>query len=388
MRLRRLNLRRCLHISQKDLSRRSAETTHILELARGLAQIGWNVRVVAPAVGKSEVSVPFRIDYLPALKWPRLLRLLIYEAALLAYLCTRADVWRRRVSFYVRKGTILVSPLLLARMLRLPAVLEVNETDSEIELHTKLPPAALSLLQRISALSFRLATGIVVPVETLKQALVAQGVPEWKVIAIPNAVNEAMFSPVDRCVARKILGLDETATCICYTGHLGSWQGVDTLLAAAAEADRDVTLLLVGDGPLRAQLEDQARRLGVTDRVVFVRPVPLAEVPLYVSASDICAVPVRVSTHSPVKMFEYLACERPVIGSNLPGIRQVIGQHGCGWLAEPGSVRDWADKVRQALAASPEERDALGKKGRQAVLRFYTWKAAARQVEPMLNGAV
>jgi glycosyltransferase involved in cell wall biosynthesis len=383
----RTGQRHCLHISQKDLSRRNAETTHVLELARALVEIGWRVRVVAPAVGKSEVSVPFRIDYLPALNSPRLLRLLTYEVSLLLYLCTRPEVWLRRVSFYVRKGTILLSPMVLARMLGIPIILEVNALDTEIELHTKLHPAVLAVLQKLSRLSFRLATRIVVPVETVKDALLAEGVPAAKVSAIANGVNEAMFHRIEGDVARKILGLDD-GICICYTGHMGSWQGLDTLLAAVAEAGAPVRVLLVGDGPLRPAFERQARHLGIGRRAIFKGPVPLGELPVYVSAADICVVPATVATHSPVKLFEYLACERPVIGSNVPGIREVVGRYECGWLAEPGDVHDWADKIRAAVSASPEQRRAMGIKGRDAVLKHYTWKAAARRVEPMLNRVV
>jgi len=256
-------------------------------------------------------------------------------------------------------------------------------------LHTRLSAAALAALQRLSRLSFRLATRIVVPVHTVKQALLAEAVPAAKVSVIANGVNETMFRPMERDLARRLLGLDDGIH-ICYTGYFGSWQGLDTLLAGVAEAGAPARVLLVGDGPLRGELERQAQRLGIARQVVFRGPVPLAELPPYISACDICAVPATVRVHSPVKLFEYLACERPVIGSNVPGIADVVGPTGagCGWLAEPGDVRDWADKIRMAVSASMEQREMLGKKGREAVLRHYTWKAAARQVDPMLNGVV
>ena len=378
-----------LHISQKDLSQRNAETTHVLEVARAFSSAGRSVRVVAPGVGRCESAVPFAIDYLPAVSRPRLLRLLSYEAALWLYLITRPELWARRASFYVRKGTALLAPLVLARLLRLPAVLEVNEVYPEIAVHRPLAPSVLAALQVLYSLSYRLASAIVVPVQTLADALQGMGLPRGKIHVVSNGVNTGVFHPREQTACRRALGLDESAAYVCYTGSLSAWQGVDVLLDAFGRVSKrhpSAFLILLGGGPMRSALEEQARLLGIGERVLFRGPVPFEQVPQYVAAATVCVVPVTVGTHSPVKLFEYLACKKPVIGSDLPGVREVISSYGCGWLARPGDADDWQAKIEAALACPREELEAMGEKGRQAVQRNHTWEAAGREILSLLDG--
>jgi glycosyltransferase involved in cell wall biosynthesis len=377
-----------LHISQKDLSERHAETVHIIELARALHEAGVPVRAVVPGLGRYPQETPFEITYLPALKHPRLLRLLSYEASLLAHLLVRLRSVRR-AGVYVRKGLLLLSPLLLARLVGGPAVLEVNGTDEDAARQHGLPPAATALLRLLSRGSYALARHIVVVTDTLRDYLAGMGVPQGKIHVVPNGANTRLFRPLDAEECRRSLGLEAGGRYVCFVGQMAKWQGLDLLLAAAAALAGDfpdLRVLLVGGGEERAGLEAQTERLGLGDRVVFRGPVGFEEVPLYLGAATVCVAPLVVETHSPLKLFEYLACARPVVASDVAGVREVVQGYGCGWLAEPGSAEDLAARLAQGLRAAPEEREAMGRRGREAVVQRHSWDHAARLVMPLLTG--
>jgi glycosyltransferase involved in cell wall biosynthesis len=166
------------------------------------------------------------------------------------------------------------------------------------------------------------------------------------------------------------------------------WQGLDVLLEAAgriASEFPNLRVLLVGGGEERAALADQAQRLGIAERVLFRGPVPFEEVPPYLGAATLCVAPLVVATHSPLKLFEYLACARPVVASDVPGVREIVNDYGCGWLAQRGSADDLAEKLAQALRADPAQLEAMGRRGREAVVRSHSWDHAARQVLPLVG---
>jgi len=377
-----------LHISQKDLGERHAETVHIIELARALHEGGVPVRVVAPALGRYPGAVPFEITYLPVVQRPRLLRLLSYEAVLLAHLLARPRSVRAGV--YVRKGLLLLAPVVLARLSGAPAVLEVNGTDEEAARQHHLPAAAAALLRLLSRGSFALARHVVVVTEALRDDLLALGVPARKIHVVPNGANTRLFRPMEAQECRRRLGFDPDARYLCFVGQMAKWQGLDVLLDAAARIARDfpdLRVLLVGGGEERSRLAEQAARLGIGERVLFRGPVPFEEVPVYLGAATLCVAPLIVATHSPLKLFEYLACARPVVASNVPGVREVIEAYACGWLAQPGSADDLAAKLAQALCADPAELAAMGQRGREAVLKHHSWDHAARQIAPLLARA-
>jgi hypothetical protein len=74
----------------------------------------------------------------------------------------------------------------------------------------------------------------------------------------------------------------------------------------------------------------------------------------------------------PVKLFEYMAAELPVIVSDLPRVREIVQGADCGLLVDPLDSSSLADAMRR-LADSPEERRRLGENGRNAVRERYNW---------------
>ncbi len=151
-------------------------------------------------------------------------------------------------------------------------------------------------------------------------------------------------------------------------GRLCEQKGQHLLVEALAllkERGHDARLRLVGDGPMRAELEASAADRGVSDRVTFTGSASAAAVRGHLLAARAMVLP-SFAEGLPVVLMEALAARRPVITTYIAGIPELVDA-GCGWLVPAGSVERLADAMAEALAASPERLAELGTEGRRRV---------------------
>ncbi len=148
---------------------------------------------------------------------------------------------------------------------------------------------------------------------------------------LPNGVDLSAYAGLpsrDEACAR--LGWDPAALRVVYTGHLYRWKGVHTLAAASASLPEGWETVFVGGTTEDAQaFRAHLDREGL-GRVRLVPHVPHAEVLAYLAAADVLALPNSGQSHernttSPIKLWEYLAARRPVVASDLPSLRELVG---------------------------------------------------------------
>jgi glycosyltransferase involved in cell wall biosynthesis len=199
-----------------------------------------------------------------------------------------------------------------------------------------------------------------------------------RIIAMPNGVDTARFHPaLDGLAVRDRYAIAPDALLLLFVGGLDTphyFKGVDVLINALARLDRqDVRLMLVGDGDLRPRYERLARDLGVGQRVTFCGRVPDDELPCHYAAGDVLVLPSTTMGEAfGIVLLEAMACGKPVIASNLPGVRTVVDHGVDGLLAEPGSVADLT-AILTELIARRDQHAAMGQHGRDKVVRCYDW---------------
>ena len=239
----------------------------------------------------------------------------------------------------------------------------------------------------------RAATAIVVINRHLVEDCVALGAPRELFFVAPTAVDARLLTPrMDRQKARRALALDTDEPVAGYTGHLYSWKGIDTVMACA-EKMPDVTFLVVGGttedvSRLRQRVEAQE-----LSNVRIEDHVPPVRVPTYLAASDVLLLPnsanARISARytSPLKAFEYMASERPVVASDLPSLGELFEDGRNALLVRPDCPDDLARGIRQILE-DPALAQRLSAAGRESV-RSRTWdqRAAAILEFVYLRGA-
>ncbi len=277
----------------------------------------------------------------------------------------------------------------LARTLGVPHLLEVNAPlSAEHAAHRGMawPQAARATERRI-----RTGADHVITVSApLRDWAIRLGVGADRVTAIANGVDVARFAGADGTAVRARLGFGD-APVIGFTGTLRGWHGTPTLvrafaglvgrLRAGGTGAAMPRLLIVGDGPQRAEIEAIAERAGVGELVTITGMVPHATVPEYVAAMDVAVAPYDPSADfyfSPLKLYEYLAAGRPVVAARIGQIAEAVRDGETGLLYTPGDTAD----LTMALASLLDNdrlRGRLGTAGAQAA-RAHGWDRVADRI--------
>ena len=193
-------------------------------------------------------------------------------------------------------------------------------------------------------------------------------------------IDESLYTPKGGHLLRREIGIDQSFV-VGYVGRLVRAKGLLYLIEALARIE-GVTLLVVGDGPLREEMAELAHRLGV--ETVFAGVVPHAQIVDYMNAMDVMVLPsLTTPSYDPGfkeqfghVLIEAMACETPVIGSNSGEIPHVLGDAGL--IFQEGDTDDLAHKL-QLLMDSPPLSAELATKGRRRVLTKYTHQRIAEK---------
>lgn len=143
--------------------------------------------------------------------------------------------------------------------------------------------------------------------------------------------------------------------------------------AEIAKNDPDVICVVVGDGSLRGSLTSQVRSLHLGERMLFVGKRPHDEIPLWMNACDVFALP-SLMEGNPTVMFECLGCGKPFVGTRVGGVPEVITSEDYGLLCQPGDPQDLAEKIAMALDRKWDSQSIIAYSGQ------FTWENISTQI--------
>lgn len=229
-----------------------------------------------------------------------------------------------------------------------------------------------ALTRRVERWVCRTADAIVVPTDAIARHIVEQyAVDAARVSVIPNYVDTELFRPLPD--AKRVPGR------IVTVGRLSAEKNTALLIDAVSEA-RGLSLSIAGDGACRPALEAQVRARRAN--VAFLGTVPNAEVPRLVNEAEIFALTSRYEG-SPKALVEAMACGVAVVGTDVPGIRDVIddGRTGVLCAARPDAVAT----TLATLAADPERRRRLGLAARTWAERHCALSAVVERERALLT---
>ena len=365
---------------------KDGQAVHIEELIGALRELGHEVRVVGPT--ESGGSMGDDATWVHKLK--ATLPKAAYEILELAY---TLFAYRRLVSaarefqphfIYERYNLFLLAGAMLKRRLGLPLLLEVNAPLAEER--GRFGGLGLPRLARWAESRAWRGADFVLPVTSVLAAHVtAVGVTSEHIFVIPNGINRAHFAAAPRVeIAKQKLDLTDSLV-LGFTGFIRDWHGVDRVIRwmASPDAPINAVLLVVGDGPVRGDLEQLATDLSLRDRVRFTGVVPRERVPEQVAAFDIALQPAVVAYASPLKLFEYLALGKAVIAPRQPNIEEILAHEDNALLfnaAEPGAM----EQALTRLCEDPDLRARLAAGAVATIDRLdLTWLGNARRVSDL-----
>lgn len=382
-------------IHVRELSAALAAQGHRVEIitcrSGGEAPAGFNVPVHEFPVDKPERLLVGSLQDDPDASeaMAREVRSMLYAATLRH--CALPLLWALEPdAIYERYSLLGTAGVELSRELGIPHILEVNAPLSEE--HAK--HRGIGFSQTIRAVERRVlgaADQVIAVSEPLKRWIVETGVDDERVTVVPNGVNIERFATAPGDM-RSRLGLDGRLV-IGFVGTLKGWHGTATLIRALAVLarqrgmDRSPHLLIVGDGPRRAHLEQLAVEEGVDDLVTFTGMVPHGEMPAYIAAMDIAVAPYDASPDfyfSPLKLFEYMAAGRPIIAAGIGQIEDCIRDGETGLLYPPGDVTVLAQRIAR-LVDDPECARALGIAAQREARQHRSWGENARIVTGLVE---
>jgi len=359
---------------------RDGQSVHVERMVAALRQAGHEVLVVGPGFyEQAEFGAESRL-----VAWIRArLPAALGELAEIAYnvpayrrLRGAAGSFRPEV-IYERYNLYYLAGALLARRLGVPFYLEVNAPIADER--TRFSGLRLRGLARwLEAWTWRAATRVVAVTGVLKAMIAAAGVAPERIEVVPNGIDPAAFADLPaRPDAPDPLVLG-------FVGFVRDWHGLDAVIVAMAghAGTPRLDLVVVGDGPARLALEQQAAVLGIANRVRFTGLAPHADVPRLVAGFDIALQPRAVAYASPLKLFDYMAAGRAIVAPDQPNIREILTDGETALLFDPARP-DAVWRAVKRLAGDAGLRGRLGAAARVEIeRRRYTWAGnAARLID-------
>jgi len=228
---------------------------------------------------------------------------------------------------------------------------------------------------------YRRAKAIVTVAPATAEEIVSRGIPGEKVFTVTNGINERFFCPRDRMgPLRDHYGWGDDIV-VMYIGTHGLSQGLSTIIETAAllQDRENIRFVFAGQGAEREILMEMAHRKKLRN-VQFLPMQSKEKMPEFYAAADICLVPLKKRDYFryniPSKMFEIMACARPLILGAEGQALDILNEAGAGVSVEPENEHAYAEAILR-LAQDPELRARFGVSGREYVTRNYTRKLKA-----------
>jgi glycosyltransferase involved in cell wall biosynthesis len=326
------------------------------------------------------------IRYVPTID-ARFFRFLSFHFTLLFY--AGYCMVRNKVDIiYVREMALSLTPFVLAKVFDKPMITEINGDLLTEYQHAGCPPFLLRVMRMVEKTVCWASQALVCVTEGLRDIFQSRyHLPSEKVRVITNGTDTDRFRPLDRNACRKRLGIDLSTMVVGFVGTFVPHQGLSYLVRSSSlilKKVPDVTFLLVGDGPMRTDIIEMIQSMDLTGRFLLPGSVPQEEVVFFINATDVCVAPFMGRRNeriglSPLKIYDYMACGKPVVASDIVGVGDLLRESGVGITVTPEDPPSLASGILLALEDNDLAIRCL-QKGPAIVKNRFTWQITARKV--------
>lgn len=367
------------------IASKDGQYVHVEEMINALQAIGQEIIVVEPAqltkksFGASSGTVASLRENLPGF---------VHEFIEFCYSffdlvkLVKAIVKHKPDVIYERYNIFFISGILAKKLFSLPLILEIN-APLFLERNKNQSIQLKGLAHWSETYVWRNADFVLPVTSVLAEMVMDEGVKPERCRIIPNGINAENFSNTQGKQVRKALGIQDKLV-LGFIGFVRTWHRLDRVLSVISQhKDKNWHLLLVGDGPARPRLEQQANELGISDYVSFVGVVDRNQVANYVDAFDIALQPDVVEYASPLKLFEYMALGKAILAPNRKNILEILTDEENALLFDPNNDAEFAEQLER-LCLSVELRTDLGQGAVETIdnKKLY-WIENAKKVEKL-----
>jgi glycosyltransferase involved in cell wall biosynthesis len=277
---------------------------------------------------------------------------------------------------------------------RIPYLFMVSDLwpESAVQLGALRNQFLIRASKSIELLFYRRSAVVLALTAGIRSGIIADRVHPDKVLLFRNSVDCDFFRPgLGTSGLRAEIGVKDSDFLVVYAGTLGMAHNLSTVLEAAAllqsEGVANVRFVLAGDGADGARLRVQAQELAL-DNVSFLAPLNKERVPQLLNVADCVLVPLRnleiFRGALPTKMFEAMACAKPVLLGVRGEAEELIGAAAAGYCIDP----EWPAALRGAVLAlrqDPPKARLMGENGRKYVEKHFRREIRARELNSVLE---
>ena len=394
MRRKATNGKSLVHISELVLDRHLHRTFQI-EILRHLANRGFDVELCAIRSKERYSTDDLKVRCIP-LRFAPPLHFIFFSVIMLLFLPIYVLVKKPRF-IVTDPGPWILAFLwtpVLSKCLNVKVILDIRSTPVEVY---GWQMAVKNLFFRFSILiAKRMFDGITVVTSLMRDDIAKsfQMDPD-EIGVLPNGVS-AIFDPAkyaaEGASLRRQYGLTNQFV-VLYHGAVSSNRGLIESVRSLEMLGRgkydDVVLFILGSGPAMSEIRRVVDERGFHGRVVLHDPVHYNKVPNYIAMADVGLVPLPNHPdwvhQCPLNLLEYLAMEKPVIITDIPCNRSIVGKNKCGTYVKDADPREFA----KAISYLHDNRKMLkqwGAHGTSVVERRFNWDVIAEDFEKYLEG--
>jgi len=259
-------------------------------------------------------------------------------------------------------------------------------------LHTLIPFKKLRFIGKILESNILRRSNVICVInEELKRYAIKMGAKPEKIHVVRAGIDVQRFNPdIDGSTIRKKFGLSKNDIVLFFMGWLYPFSGLKELAMKLIEIRKiypNIKLLIVGEGELHPELQKLKEKHDL-QQLILVGWQPYEKIPEYIAASDICLLPAHnneiMRNIVPIKMYEYMACGKPVIATKLPGVLKEFGyNNGVIYVDKP-------EEVIKAVIELDREKINLKEYGIKArkFVEKYSWDNITSHFEKILKNLV
>lgn len=365
---------RILYITLEDLSLHKGSVTHVKEVVASLRKRGHEVELI----GRPWNSIAFSSLFLLFSLFVKL---------------SQYDV------IYARDYHTAIIALLPRLLFHKKLIYEINglaNEEQKLKRHSFLNRLLVFIIKKAEGLATKYSERIISVTPRIATYLNKDfECPLEKVVVIGNGVDIKRFYPIRDpnllATWRDRLSVGREDMVVVFVGNLARWQGVETLIESGFklfQKNERIKFLIVGDGPLKENLMKKVSESQWKQKIIFTGMVDYEEIPLLINIGDICVAPFVSKRNqktgvSPLKIFEYMACGKPVVASRISGL-EFIEEEGIGRLIEPED-NEGLEHVLADLSNDRDKREEMGQNALVLAREKFDWEIKVMEIEKILK---
>jgi glycosyltransferase involved in cell wall biosynthesis len=380
------------YLSRINIGIEDAGTWHVWEFCRHFSRLGHEITLFVPDMGYERNLEGVSIIQIPSPVKKSFVTFFSFYF-ILAFLFIYHCIKKRPDVIYTRHQPMEWMTVWLKYFFGLVYVAEVNGLAPVEMKINRFPSWYISIIRFMERFCFLFTDLIVTPSSLIKDSIQKNySISANHFLVVSNGADPEVSFPMDKIVCREKFNFELNSKYLIFVGSLKKWHGIEKIIELMPEIKNEIEnikLIVVGDGEKRESIEKLITHLKLEKDVLLTGRVSFYDVPYYINAADICLAPyfdpgIENTGISPLKIYEYMACARPVITNPVGGLGSLFDNYEAGILVKSNNPKSWIKPIIDLLN-DPVRMAFYGANGRSAALDEFSWSAVCKNIESRLQ---